>query len=193
MLNAIANEIKQNSCEYEGSNFVYKFFRDIFGDKDINVSKNSERARGQEELVGKLPWYVYNANYGTSEEKDFVSMFARKYEAISKKYNNIFLVRNEQTLKIYDKKGRAFEPDFLLFCSPENNQNIVYQIFIEPKGEHLMLKDKWKEDFLENLRNQANQKILKIYTNQYIITGVPFYNSKNENEFSEHLQKVLKI
>ena len=193
LLNAIANEIKQNSCEYEGSNFVYKFFRDIFGDKDINVSKNSERARGQEELVGKLPWYVYNANYGTSEEKDFVSMFARKYEAISKKYNNIFLVRNEQTLKIYDKKGRAFEPDFLLFCSPENNQNIVYQIFIEPKGEHLMLKDKWKEVFLEDLRNQANQKILKIYTNQYIITGVPFYNSKNENEFSEHLQKVLKI
>ena len=145
LLNEIADELRLNNVEYEGSDYIYRFFHEVFTDKELHIDRNSERANGQEDLVSTLPWYVYNANYGTSEEKDFVSMFARKYDLISAKYNNIYLVRNEQTLKVFDAKGRAFEPDFILYCRPSSSEEIIYQIFIEPKGAHLMAKDKWKE------------------------------------------------
>jgi type III restriction enzyme len=51
-----------------------------FKDNEIWVNKYDERANGQVELVANEPWYVYNANYGTSEEKRFIEMFARRFE-----------------------------------------------------------------------------------------------------------------
>lgn len=102
-------------------------------------------------------------------------------------------MRNEQTLKVYDEKGRAFEPDFLLFCRPLSDAQCVYQIFIEPKGEPYFGKDKWKEDFLKRLRDKSGSNVLQINTDRYVITGVPFYNSKNENAFDTDLKEVLEI
>ena len=118
-------------------------------------------------------------------------MFAKRFESINKKYENIYLIRNERELKIIDKNGRAFEPDFILFCKEKNGEELTYQVFIEPKGSHLLLNDKWKEDFL-NLINQE-KKTIKINTDKYRITGVPFYNNGNENEFSKSLDSVLEI
>ena len=63
------------------------------------------------------------------------------------------------------------------------------QIFIEPKGGHLESKDKWKEDFLKRIR--ANNEVVEIGTDHYKITGVPFYNYSNENEFAKDLENVL--
>lgn len=127
LLNAIAGEVKQNVSDYEGSSYINKFFRDVFFDKELHINKNDERAKGQEELVASVPWYVYNANYGTMEEKDFVSMFARKYEAIRAKYKDVFLVRNEQALKIYDEKGRAFEPDSCYSAVHRKTRNAYFR------------------------------------------------------------------
>ena len=58
---------------------------------------------------------------------------------------------------------------------------IMFQIFIEPKGNHLKGKDKWKEDFLKKLR--GDKRTMRIDSDKYLITGVPFYNLSNENEF----------
>ncbi|MBQ9177385.1 MAG: hypothetical protein IJ140_00115, partial [Prevotella sp.] len=88
-----------------------------------------------------------------------------------------------------DKYGRAFEPDFLLYLRDRNDGNIVYQVFIEPKGNHLVEKDKWKEEFLKEIRD--SKLVLKIDTDKYHITGVPFYNENNENKFKEQLEKLL--
>ena len=33
-----------------------------------------------------------------------------------------------------------------------------YQIFIEPKGEHLTAKDFWKEEILVRLRNESDMQ-----------------------------------
>ena len=40
---------------------------------------------------------------------------------------------------------------------------------------------------------QGNGLSLKIDTDNYLITGVPFYNEGNENEFREQLEKMLMI
>jgi type III restriction enzyme len=189
LLQSIEAEIKSNSTEYEGSDYIYDRIHNVFKDKEIRVNKYDERAKGQEELVAKEPWYVYNANYGTSEEKKFVELFSRKFQDLKKKFENIYLIRNERELKIFNKQGKAFEPDFLLFCKQREGEQMTFQVFIEPKGEHLKGHDKWKEDFLKEIRTE--QKTIKIHTDAYLITAVPFYNYNNENEFKTTLESTL--
>lgn len=191
LLQNIEAEIKTNLSIFEGSDYVKEYIHKVFTDKEIRIDKASERAKGQESLVANEPWYVYNANYGTSEEKDFVAMFARRFESIGKKFKDIYLIRNERAIKIIDKLGRAFEPDFILFCKQKEDKELVYQVFIEPKGEHLIANDKWKADFLKEIREA--EKIIKIHTDNYLITGVPFYSNLVENEFRKTLESILKI
>jgi type III restriction enzyme len=191
LLQSIESEIKSNLTEFEGSDYIKEYVHKVFKDKEIKVYKDSERADGQETLVANEPWYVYNANYGTSEEKAFVAMFARRFESLGHKFENIYLIRNEREIKIIDKLGRAFEPDFILFCKQKKDKELTYQVFIEPKGAHLVAHDKWKEDFLKEIREE--ERSIKIYTDNYLITGVPFYNNENENEFKKTLEETLKI
>ena len=189
LLQAIETEIKSNLTAFEGSNYLNKPIRDVFKDKEIKVYKDSTRADGQETLVANEPWYVYNANYGTSEEKEFVKMFARRFENLEKSFENIYLIRNEREVKIIDKLGRGFEPDFVLFCKQKSGNELTYQVFIEPKGNHLKAHDKWKEDFLNEIRSE--KMTIEIDSDNYLITGVPFYNNENENEFKNTLNNIF--
>ncbi len=189
LLQTIEAEIKSNITQYEGSDWIYDYVHKVFKDKEIKVYKNSERADGQESLVANEPWYVYNANYGTSEEKKFIEMFARRFENLEQNFENIYLIRNERELKIYDRIGRAFEPDFLLFCKQKAGEELIYQVFIEPKGNHLKAHDRWKEEFLQEIRDK--EEVLEIDSDKYLITGVPFYNNENENEFKKSLENLL--
>jgi type III restriction enzyme len=189
LLNSIESEIKGNLTEFEGSDYLNDYIHRIFKDKEIKVYKDEERANGQEAFLADKAWYVFNANYGTSEEKEFVEMFARRFEHLEQKFRNIYLIRNERELKIIDEIGRAFEPDFILFCKQIEGEELVYQVFIEPKGNHLAAHDKWKEEFLEKIRDE--KRTLKIESDKYLITGVPFYNNSNENEFKETLESTL--
>ena len=107
-------------------------------------------------MVSEPEWYVYNANYGTSEEKEFVKMFARRFEHLEKKYTNIYLIRNERELKIFDKLGRAFEPDFILFCKQKDGEELTYQVFIEPKGAHLVANDQMERRLLKKRLEKKN-------------------------------------
>ena len=84
LLQTIESEIKSNLTEYEGSEYINKNVHEVFKDKEIKVYKDSERADGQFDVVSEPEWYVYNANYGTSEEKEFVKMFARRFEQLEK-------------------------------------------------------------------------------------------------------------
>jgi type III restriction enzyme len=189
LLQAIEADIKSHSTEYEGSDYIHAPIHKVFKDKEIKVRKGSERADGQEAFVLNEPWYAYNANFGTSEEKKFVELFAARFDGLNAKFENIYLIRNEREIKIFDKQGRAFEPDFILFCKQRTGDELTYQVFIEPKGAHLLAHDKWKEDFLKEI--SAAQKTIKIHTDTYLITAVPFYNYANENEFKNTLETTL--
>jgi len=189
ILQNIENQIKNNTPDYEGSNFFKVPVQSTFKDKEIRINKNDERSNGQENLVADKDWYVFNANYGTSEEKQFVELFARRLEAIKTKFKDIYLVRNEREIKIFDDFGRAFEPDFLLFCKQRNEEDLIFQVFIEPKGQHLIANDKWKEDFLKKISD--HKEVISINADSYLITAVPFYNHNTENEFKIALEKTL--
>lgn len=190
LLQKIEIDIQNNATEYEGSEFFKKPIREVFTDTTIRVKKYSTQSDGQQDLVAHEPWYVYNANYGTTEEKHFVELFSMRFEHLNQKFTNVFLIRNERKLAIYNRSGQRFEPDFLLFCTRKTDGNLTYQVFIEPKGKHLKGYDQWKEDFLIELRN--NQQTIHIHTDAYLITGVPFYNYDDDNQFAKELEETLK-
>ena len=199
LLNQIASELRQNATEYKGTeSFEPSNIKSIFTDKTLKLDKDSERADGDEQLVSDRDreWYVFNANYGTSEEKAFVRMLDAQIGELKEKYDGVYLVRNERHFKIYNfDDGQAFEPDFVLFLREKNGNTLIRQILIEPKGKYLQAHEKWKEDFLEEIKEKFSGEVLKFKTQsgtqKYRLIGVPFYNNQDEKRFRESLESVL--
>ena len=199
LLNQIASELRQNATEYKGTeSFEPSNIKSIFTDKTLKLDKDSERADGDEQLVSDRDreWYVFNANYGTSEEKAFVRMLDAQIGELKEKYDGVYLVRNERHFKIYNfDDGQAFEPDFVLFLREKNGNTLIRQIFIEPKGRFLEKHEKWKADFLEQIKERFSGKVWEFKTQRetqkYRLIGVPFYNNKDERQFRESLESVL--
>ena len=195
LLNRIASELRQNTKEYKGTErFKPNTIGSVFIDKTLKLVKDSERVTNHEQFVDR-EWYVFNANYGTSEEKAFVRMLDSEIDGLKEKYDGIYLVRNERHFKIYSfDDGRAFEPDFVLLLRERNGNMLTYQIFIEPKGRHLKEHDQWKEDFLTQIKEKFAEKVLEFRTQRgtqrYRLVGLPFYNSQNDTPFKESLHEL---
>jgi type III restriction enzyme len=198
LLGQIEVEIRKNITEYKGTkNFKPNNIYTVFHNKVLKLFKDSERENGDEQFVSDKGWYVFNANYGTSEEKAFVRMLDRQMDTLKQKYDGIYLIRNERHFKIYSfSDGQAFEPDFVLFLQEKNGKMLTYQIFIEPKGKHLKEYDKWKEKFLKEINEKYKDEILEFKTRRktrkYRLIGVPFYNNTDENQFKESLYEVIE-
>ena len=160
------------------------------------ISQSDLRVPEQYRLdISSKDWYVYDDNKGTSEEKKFVSYFNSMIETLKKEYDEIYLIRNELVVKLYSfNDGGRFEPDYFLIMKhkKQNDRTDYLCVFIEPKGEHLLLNDKWKNDFLLELENNAIP--VKVYAddNDYRIWGMPFYNeSATKTEFDKYLKDKL--
>ena len=198
LLERIESELRANTTEYIGTdNFKPNNVRAIFTDKTLKLNEGSERAKGDEQFVAYRDWYVFQANYGTSEEKAFVRMLERQMDWLKEKFDGIYLARNERHFKIYNfEDGQAFEPDFVLFLREKNGNMLAYQMFIEPKGKHLQEQDKWKEEFLKKVIQKSEEKPLEFTTQSrkqtYKLIGVPFYNNEDENVFKETLREVIE-
>ena len=187
LLAHIEAALRQTSSEYRGAEkFKRVRISSVFTDKSLKLVQGSERSDGDEEFVASRDWYVFNANYGTSEEKAFVRMLDRQIKRLQEKYDKIYLFRNERHFKIYNfEDGQAFEPDFILFLREKDRD--TYQMFVEPKGEHLQEHDRWKEVFLEQLTDRFKEQPLEFQTQTYRLVGAPLYNSQDENAFLESL------
>ena len=71
------------------------------------------------------------------------------------------------------------------------------QIFIEPKGTHLLANDQWKEDFLNQIqRADIGEFCLK--GEKFNIYGLPFFNrdrivSQKLQNFESKLKELTQI
>jgi len=143
--------------------------------------------------LSQADWYVYDENYGTSEEKALVKFIQGQIPALRQKYDDVYLLRNENLFQIYDfAEGRPFEPDFALFLTDRaTGQARHYQLFIEPKGQHLIPHDQWKEEFLQQI--SSGQKITVAFPNRdFKVVGLPFYNTEvRKQAFEEAFRRVL--
>ena len=206
VVNEISEKLSSGRTDYFGTK-EFKPFRisDIFRDKRMNFNIDPDT----EEQIGRSmnaidnryyldldsrKWYAYNDCFGTSEEKMLVRYIDKKINDLKEKYSEVYLLRNEKFFKIYDfKNGDATEPDFVLFLTNDDQtRSVQYQIFIEPKGEHLVAKDKWKEDLLTSLKDDA-KVVLLTQSDKILVWGMPFYQHNSEDEFDTTFKDLLSI
>lgn len=196
LLTQFESDIKEQITEYEGTkDFLPQQIKAIFKDKQMEFNRETEVSQEDPQFrnfVSLHESFAFDTLYGTSEEKAFVRLFYRWLRDTEKTYQSIYLLRNEGHFTIYNfSDGQGFQPDFVLFLREENGETLSYQLFIEPKGQHIAEHDRWKEDFLNEIRAEYPSRIIT-EDSKYRIIGVPsFYNEDHENEFKEDLDNAL--
>ena len=201
----IANEISTKFGDYRGTKSFYREpLRKYFKNKKLSfsVNTNTTAETGKPTMrndidqkyfvdLNKADWYAYNENFGSSEEKFLVKYFHDNIDDLKEKFKDIYLLRNERFFKLYRfSDAKATEPDFVLYMTDKNSdEEVVYQLFIEPKGDHLLYNDEWKEQFLQEIEKEA---VVELYESQkYKLIGMPFYNKANREElFVEKLNSL---
>ncbi|MCH7762655.1 MAG: DEAD/DEAH box helicase family protein [Candidatus Marinimicrobia bacterium] len=207
----ISNDIISRSHRYEGTkhfegNPVYSVVEDkvlqvVVKDSGVQQYGVSMKTNSDANLnldIDKKDWYVYNDNFGTSEEKYFVKYINHMMEDLKEKYNDVYLLRNEGLFKVFRfSDGQALEPDFVLFMrEKETDEKLNYQIFVEPKGDYLIAEDKWKEEFLEEVKEDSNINPSTLYDcEKFKLIGLPFYNHSDEQflKFEESFKREIGI
>jgi len=208
VLDDLASKIMSGTVEYKGTKeFQGQLLKDVISDKEVNIARDDGGDReygirqsesptdGLRMPIDEKEWYAFNDNFGTSEEKKFVKYIDKVYNELKSTYDEIYLVRNERHFTIHNfEDGRGFEPDFVLFLIKEQpEKSLHYQIFIEPKGDHLLEHDEWKEEFLQELK--SNYDLTPVFKGkEYILWGLPFYNeNKRRREFENEFEKIINI
>ncbi|QKF87064.1 type III restriction/modification system, restriction subunit [Campylobacter upsaliensis RM3940] len=176
---SLKQSIKQ---EYEVSEFqTHKF--DI-GDRI--VFKNDDKFENSQ-----FDWLYHKTFCFDSElEKGFLEFIESKKDEIDTIFSQWFIIRNEgfEEFKIYDNRvnevtyGMGFEPDFIFFGKRKDEVNdkfLSIQCFMETKGEHLVPKDSWKEDFLAMLKGK---KINTDINQKLTLESLPFFIDSNESK-----------
>lgn len=204
-LTSISEEINQTFGDYRGTKtFKREPIRKVFRDKKMYfaIEENTDKETGKPTMrtnidekyyldLNSRDWHAYKENYGSSEEKLLVKFLDSQIVELENRFKDIYLIRNERFFKIFRfSDGKATEPDYVLFMTEkESGENLVYQLFIEPKGTHLIPTDDWKEKFFVDIEEEAilheNDKIR--------IIGMPFYNkTEREKQFSEKLTEIIR-
>lgn len=204
ILKTLQPDIEKGNIDFKGSTvFTPNSIQKIFEDREMNftLSADGDAETGYPMSRPKLEkhyldlsqenWYAYQENYGTSEEKKLVIFIKGAISKFKKRYEDVYLLRNEKSFQLYRfSDGKAFEPDFVLFLKEKtSNETVVYQLFIEPKGEGYMEDDKWKEDFLKDIE----YKFVIYQSTNYKLVGLPFYNSEADiqREFTLEFDKYI--
>lgn len=208
VLEHLSQEIQSATADYIGTTeFTPHAIKETVKDKVFNIviDKTSEKEFGVAMSAPRNPalsldlskedWYVYDENYGTSEEKYLVKFIYSAIETLNKRYKTIYLLRNAKLFQIYRfSDGHAIEPDFVLFLIEEDTgKQITYQLFIEPKGSQLLKTDSWKEDFLLEIEGKYKFPSLIVYENkEFFLVGMPFYNEEErKKQFEVAFERFL--
>lgn len=205
VLGRVADSVSAIEVVYEGTTtFNAKRINDIFKNKKCNYTVKHDGGLGYSQNdssvsaawkidLSKEDWFAFEDNFGTSEEKAFVAYFKSFVPELKKKYDKVFLLRNERQLHIYSfEGGERFEPDYVLFLHSNKKDGYEQlQVFIEPKGTHLLEKDSWKEKFLLELEDKAISSKIFVDDNKYQIWGFHFYNEAHRmSEFAADMSKL---
>lgn len=198
-LDAAFNQLKEHINPKIGSDFRAGNFKKFFAEPK---TKSIEEKNLDDGIANNNKWYVLDGFVGTSEEKALVEFIKNSIGNLERKYDEIYLLRNEEAYKMYDfEKGRGFAPDFLLFLKSKETKSIYYQIFIEPKGDQYKdsskgfknSKEGWKEEFLEQVtKKHGFDEVVKAENPNYRLIGLPFFNQGSKGEFTKEFKKLYR-
>ncbi|WLV25848.1 DEAD/DEAH box helicase family protein [Aciduricibacillus chroicocephali] len=163
--------------------------------KDYVVQVNQVSGRTMGDIIRERPmrqhdWFIYDKAIVNSLESDMIDFIIEYVEKLQEEYEEVYLIRNEKQVRVTEIDGvRGFMPDFLLYLK---NEQYTYQVFMEPKGAHLLEKDKWKQDFLEQLSEDPRVEILN--ENEKVrLLGIKFYSreAREKEEFRNDFKEKL--
>lgn len=172
-------------------------FSKLINDYQMELNKVNEGISDLNELIQPRnmrdhDWFIYDKAIVNSWENSFINFINDYIKQLKEKYNEVYLIRNERKVKIVEIDGtRGFMPDFLLYLQDES---CTYQIFLEPKGDHLRLQDKWKEDFLSSLGEREDVEVLT-ENEEVRLLGIKFYSETpelKERFRKDFIEKTIK-
>lgn len=169
--------------------------------KDREIYREAKDKISQENGA-KYEWFVYEKFVGSSLESEFLDFIEQNKALINKHFKEWLVVRNERMAEfaVYDDReylangevnehyADRFEPDFYFLGKRKNDEFIITQCLIEPKGEHLELNDKWKEEFLLSLTHKARLERSNLHVE---ISGLEFFKQKNKESFRESFETFV--
>lgn len=203
VLSKIAVKVAAIEEVWEGTTeFKAHYLHEYIKDKSVNympvsgskgMSQNDPSVGGNRLDLAGEDWFVFNDNYGTSEEKAFVRYFKDCVDTLRSKYDKVYLIRNERQIHLYSfEGGERFEPDYLLYLCKNRTDSVEQLIvFVEPKGTVYIESDKWKEDFLLELKDRAIPTVTLVDDNEYKIWGFHFFNTEQRSaEFNADMKTL---
>ena len=184
ILEMVEKHLNESDMPFIGTKeFTPKKLWEIFGTpKQKWVKKDDVKTA----IAMQNDWYVMDNFAGTSLEEALIQFISERLGDLKSKYD-VHLIRNEEVFKLNNfADGEGFMPDFILLLKDKQKSSsngvdgfLHYQIFIEPKGEHLVETDRWKEEFLVAITQEyGKDKILCKDTPHYRLIGLPFFREK---------------
>lgn len=195
-LDYVEKKIKTNYMKERGTSiFEGVAMPELINDYYIELNKVNTKVSNMNEAIQKRnmrdnDWYVYDQAIVNGLESSFINFINDYVEELKEKYQEVYLIRNERKVKIVEINGtRGFMPDFLLYLQDED---YTYQVFLEPKGDHLKLQDRWKENFLVSLDQDDRIEVLS-ENDEVRLIGIKFYSneSNQKNEFRKNFKDKL--
>lgn len=171
ILEMVEKHLNESDIPFIGTKeFTPKKLWEIFGTpKQKWVKKDDIKTA----IATQNDWYVMDNFAGTGLEEALIQFISARLGDLKSQYD-VHLIRNEEVFKLNNfADGEGFMPDFVLLLKDKQKSSsdsvddfLHYQIFIEPKGGHLVENDSWKEAFLKSITVEyGRDKILqKKYT-----------------------------
>lgn len=198
-LNKIQVEIDRNYRKERGTNiFLPNPVKDVVKDYSKTVSAPSN-SKSMNQLIRlknmkEQKWFPYDYAITDQLESSLINLIGQLINKFRKKYSNVYLIRNEETIANWSlhefaskntKHYAGYMPDFILVL---DNGDIMYQIYIEPKGAQLLEKDAWKQELLKSIRPD---KVKILGENEDVrLFGVKFYTYDNRGSFEKEFHDL---
>ncbi|HGL9509811.1 TPA: DEAD/DEAH box helicase family protein [Neisseria gonorrhoeae] len=181
ILEMVEKHLNESDIPFIGTKeFTPKKLWEIFGTpKQKWVKKDDIKTA----IATQNDWYVMDNFAGTGLEEALIQFISARLGDLKSQYD-VHLIRNEEVFKLNNfADGEGFMPDFVLLLKDKQKSSsdsvddfLHYQIFIEPKGGHLVENDSWKEAFLKSITVEyGRDKILQKNTPHYRLIGLPFF------------------
>ncbi|ENX8320284.1 DEAD/DEAH box helicase [Neisseria gonorrhoeae] len=192
ILEMVEKHLNESDIPFIGTKeFTPKKLWEIFGTpKQKWVKKDDIKTA----IATQNDWYVMDNFAGTGLEEALIQFISARLGDLKSQYD-VHLIRNEEVFKLNNfADGEGFMPDFVLLLKDKQKSSsdsvddfLHYQIFIEPKGGHLVENDSWKEAFLKSITVEyGRDKILQKNTPHYRLIGLLFFTDHQKNgQFTE--------
>lgn len=198
-LRRIQESITRNYRKERGTNeFIPVAVRDAIKDYSKVVPQPSNKKVINELVRPKgmkdADWFPYDYAITDQLESSLINLIGSLIDDFKKKYNNVYLIRNEETIANWSlhefntedtKHYEGYMPDFILIL---DNGDVMYQVYIEPKGDQLLEKDEWKEKLLESIRPENVEIIGE--NSEVRLYGVKFYTRGDNHGVEEELHDL---